>query len=108
MNNIRNCLFRYTPDESFVATNVFNYEISDVLNYKICNTGGKYGTTTVTILIHEGNVSPNAQDDTVQTPLDTTVDINAAANNSDSNNNLDLEFCTMTSGPASGSVVVDD
>jgi len=100
VNNIGNCVFRYTPDEDFVGTDVFNYEI--------CNTGGECDTATVTILVQEGNLPPNARDDAVQTPLDTPVDIDAAANDSDSNNNLDLESCTTTSGPASGSVVVDD
>ncbi len=66
---------RYTPDENYVGTDGFIYEISD----------GKGGTSsaTVSVTIEQVNDAPKAVGDTAATAEDSAVTIDALSNDSD-------------------------
>ena len=97
--NNGNCIFTYAPNNNFVGTDIFTYDI--------CDTDGLCDTATVTIVVALGNVRPNAEDDSAETPKDTPVDIDVADNDSDPNNNLDDRSCTALSNVSNGSISND-
>ena len=89
--------FTYTPDENFSGT--------DSLTYKICDLEGLCDSATVTIDITSVNDGPVANDDSASTPEDTPVTINASANDSDVDGNLDPSSASVISGPSNGTLV---
>ncbi|PXF59701.1 MAG: hypothetical protein C4B58_02450 [Deltaproteobacteria bacterium] len=89
--------FTYTPDENFNGTDSFEY--------KVCDTDNLCDTATVDIDVIPVNDPPVALDDSAGTDEDTPVDINAAANDSDVDGNLDSSTAEVVSGPSNGTVV---
>ena len=88
--------FTYTPDANFNGADSFEYTISD-------GNGGT-DTATVNITVDAVNDAPVAIDDAVSTAEDTLVTINAAANDTDVDNNLDPTTATVATAPANGIV----
>ncbi|MCG3209027.1 MAG: hypothetical protein FOGNACKC_02643 [Anaerolineae bacterium] len=89
--------FTYTPtDPEFSGTDSFTY--------KICDTDGLCDEATINITVTPVNDPPVADDDSATTDENTAVDINAAANDSDVDGNLDPTTATVISGPANGTV----
>jgi len=85
--------FTYTPDANFNGTDSFSYEI--------CDTDGLCDSAAVTINVLEVvpvNSTPVVNDDSESTPEDTPVSINAIANDTDPDGNLN---------PSSTSIVID-
>jgi len=65
----------YTPANGFVGTDTFTYTIND--------GNGNSVTATVTVVVTAVNKDPIAVDDSASTPLNTSVTINVAANDTD-------------------------
>jgi len=89
--------FSYDPDPDFNGTDSFEYEI--------CDTDGLCDTATVTIDVTPVNDPPIANNDSATTLEDTAVTIDAAANDTDLDGNLDPASATVTNAPANGTVV---
>ncbi|MCY9879266.1 cadherin-like domain-containing protein [Vibrio natriegens] len=90
----------YTPDPNFFGTDSFTYEICDT--DRLCDTA----TVTITVLeVVPVNTPPAANDDINTTPEDTAVTINATANDTDAEGNLNPASATVTNVPADGSVI---
>ncbi|MFK8031357.1 MAG: Ig-like domain-containing protein, partial [Gammaproteobacteria bacterium] len=92
----------YTPDADANGTDSFTYTVFD-------NDGGQSNTATVTLTIAAQNDAPVAANDLVNTPEDTPVVINAAANDSDVDEGDSVIGSTLTlvSTPDDGDVSVD-
>jgi hypothetical protein len=88
--------FTYTPDPNFNGIDSFAYQV--------CDTDGSCDTATVTVAVAALNDPPVANDDSATTPEDTAVTINATANDSDVDNNLDPSTAAVVSGPSNGQV----
>jgi hypothetical protein len=86
----------YTPDPDFNGSDSFVYEI--------CDTIGSCDTATVSITVTPVNDPPVANPDSASTSEDTPVTIDATANDTDVDGNLDPTTTSVTSGPTSGSV----
>ena len=99
-------IFAYTPNENFNG--------SDSFTYTICDTGQDGDSTTeaddlcdsagVNVQIQPVNDVPVAMDDTAATDEDTAVNINAAANDSDVDGNLDPTSAVLFEGPSNGAL----
>ncbi|MFV9691260.1 MAG: Ig-like domain-containing protein [Desulfobacteria bacterium] len=89
--------FTYTPAENFNGTDSFVYQV--------CDTGGLCDTATVNVNVNPVNDPPVALNDSASTDEDTAVTINATANDSDVDGNLDPSTATVVSGPSNGTVV---
>ncbi|MEM7345010.1 MAG: Ig-like domain-containing protein [Chloroflexota bacterium] len=88
----------YTPNTGFVGTDSFSYQI--------CDTNNACDTATVTITVLSTNSPPVANPDTARTPQDTSITIDVAANDTDSDGNLDPNSVTVTTAPANGGTVI--
>ncbi|MGB1206883.1 MAG: Ig-like domain-containing protein, partial [Chitinophagales bacterium] len=69
----------YTPEEGFVGTDYFEYEICDA-------TGDNCDITLVTVVVMPdtiNNLPPNAVNDMAETPIDTQIEIDVLANDND-------------------------
>jgi hypothetical protein len=88
--------FTYTPDENFNG--------SDSFMYQVCDTDNLCDTATVTIEVAPVNDPPVAVDDSASTDEDIPVDIDAVANDSDVDDNLDPSTATVVIDPSNGTV----
>jgi uncharacterized repeat protein (TIGR01451 family) len=88
--------FVYTPPLGYTGTVTFTYGASDGQL--------RSNTAVVTIAVETGNNPPVANDDSASTPEDTAVLIDAAANDSDVDGNLDPASAAVTSGPSGGAI----
>ena len=70
----------YTPEPDFYGTDQFTYQISDAY--------GNTSTATVTVTILPPRIPPTANDDTAVTAMDTPVDIDVLANDSNPSNDV--------------------
>ncbi|MBW2475584.1 MAG: tandem-95 repeat protein, partial [Deltaproteobacteria bacterium] len=86
----------YTPDPDFNGTDGFTYSVFD-------GNGGSAGAS-VTITVIAANDAPVANDDVATTPEDVAVTVDAAANDTDVEGNLDPTTAIVVSGAADGSV----
>ncbi len=93
--------FNYTPD--------LNYNGSDGFVYEICDARSVCDTAAVTISINPVNDKPVAGDDEATTSKNTGVTIDADANDSDVDGNIDPTTtntsCATCSEPANGTLV---
>ncbi|MGR9046412.1 MAG: Ig-like domain-containing protein, partial [Gammaproteobacteria bacterium] len=92
--------FSYTPATDFTGQDQFTYEV--------CDTQGVCDTAVVTITVNAqepDNVPPVANPDNVETPEDTPIDIDVAANDSDEDGNLDPSTTNVVTGPNHGTLV---
>ncbi len=87
----------YTPDP--------NYNGEDSFTYTICDPDNACDTATVTITIGALNDPPVANNDSVTTPEDTSVLIDAAANDTDVDGNLDPSTTTVLTSPSHGTLI---
>lgn len=89
--------FTYTPNNNFFGTDTFQYQLTD----------GRGGTdiATVTITVVAQNDIPVANDDTVTTAEDTTLEIDVLVNDSD----VDGDILSISSASAqNGSVSISE
>ena len=86
----------YTPDSDFTGVDTFTYTV--------CDSDGDCDTATVTVVVNALNDPPVANDDSDSTPEDTPVTVDASANDSDIDGNLDPSSASVLSGPSNGSV----
>lgn len=87
-------LLRYTPPTGFSGTDTFNYSIS--------NADGVSDTATVTVEVN--NTQPDANDDFALTQLETPVDIDVLANDSDPNGGS-IDLASFDASSAQGGTV---
>ena len=88
----------YTPDADYNGADSFVYEVSD--------GNGGFDTATVTITINPVNDAPIANDDTVSTDEDTSVNIPVLDNDTDVDGDT-LTVVATYSGPAHGNLVIE-
>ena len=88
--------FRYTPDPDFNGDDVFTYTVADGT--------GLSDNATVTVTVNPVNDPPVANDDSATTDEDTAVTVDAAANDTDVDGNLDPTTAAVVSGASDGSV----
>jgi VCBS repeat-containing protein len=88
--------FSYEPDPGFDGSDTFTYQAYDGNDYS--------NNAVVSIVVQNVNDPPVANDDSVTTAVDTPITIDAAANDSDPDGNLDLTSATVVSGPTDGAV----
>jgi large repetitive protein len=91
----------YTHNGSETTTDTFQYTIKD-------NDGTVSNVATVNVTITAGNDAPVAVNDTAQVAPSGTVNINVAANDTDSDGTLNLTTVTITTQPTSGTVTVNN
>ena len=89
--------FSYSPDGDYAGPDGFSYEACDPS--LLCDTA------VVTVEVLAVNDPPVAVDDSASTPEDTPVLIDAAANDTDVDGNLDPTSAAVTSSPADGAVI---
>lgn len=88
---------KYTPDPDFNG--------EDTFTYTACDADGLCDEATVTVIIGALNDPPVANDDSVSTPEDTAVTIDAVANDSDVDGNLVPGSAVVVIEPANGTVI---
>jgi hypothetical protein len=93
------------PDATVTYTPDLDYTGTDSFDYTVCDSDGSCATATVTVLVAMVNDPPVAVDDSATTTEDTPVTINAVANDSDVDGNLNPASAALVSGPANGTVV---
>jgi hypothetical protein len=93
------------PDGSVTYTPNFNFFGIDSFAYTVCDSDGACATATVTVLVEWTNAPPTAVDDSATTNEDTPVTIDAVANDSDVDGNLNPASAAVVSGPTNGTVV---
>ncbi|MFC1640766.1 Ig-like domain-containing protein [Patescibacteria group bacterium] len=86
----------YTPDAGFLGTDTYEYEV--------CDNDGLCDIALVTIRI---NIPPEAIDDCKMTPMNTPVDIDILANDTDDDGVIVPSTTNVTSPPTDGSVVIN-
>ena len=91
--------YTYTPDDGFTGNDSFTYTISD-------GNGGEDTATVVISVSDAPNQDPDAVDDSETTDYGTPVSGNVLGNDSDPDGD-DLT-ATLATGPANGSVVLND
>jgi len=91
--------FDYTPNADFNGIDIFTYVANDG------GTGPDSKLATVRITVTPVNDPPMAMDDPASTGLGTPVDIDAVANDTDVDGNLDPASANTISGPADGVLV---
>jgi hypothetical protein len=89
----------YTPDPGFSGTDSFTYQV--------CDPEAACDAATVTITVSSGNQPPVARNDRATTDEDTSVVVNALANDDDPDDGLDPTSVQITAAPANGSVSVN-
>ena len=89
--------YTYTPDANYNGTDSFEYMITDV--------DGSTSTATVYITVNPVNDAPIANNDSVTTKKDTTVNVDVISNDSD----VDGDSLTVTGvgDPAHGTAVIN-
>ncbi|NEO44624.1 MAG: tandem-95 repeat protein [Moorea sp. SIO4A3] len=88
----------YTPNDGFTGTDTFTYQVSDPTNPPV--------TATVSVDVTAVNEAPVATDDTASTELNTAVDINVLANDTDAED--DALTVVIDQQGANGTAVVND
>ncbi len=88
----------YTPNLNFNGIDSFTYKVQDA-------GGAVSNIAVVTITVIPVNDAPIAIADLATTPEDTPVVISVLANDTDSDNALDVGSVTVVTGPAHGTVV---
>ena len=88
----------YTPDAGFDGVDSFDYTVSD-------GEGGD-DTGTVTVTVNDGNVAPEAIDDTAATEEDQAVTIDVLANDTDANG--DVLSVSAVGDASNGDVVINN
>jgi hypothetical protein len=81
---------------------------SDSFDYQVCDTEGLCDTATVAIAVIEVvpvNHPPVAADDTVSSDEDISLNINAVANDSDVDGNLNPSSTAVVSAPSNGTLI---
>jgi hypothetical protein len=91
--------FTYTPAPGYIGPDSFSYTI--------CDTGGLCDSAAVSVTVEESNEAPAAAADAAVVAEDGTVLVNAAANDSDADGNLDPSTAVVASPPGNGSVVAN-
>ena len=87
---------RYTPNNDFFGADTINYTISD--------GNGETDSATVSVIVNEVNVAPNAVNDIASMNEDSTTTISVLANDSDSNGDA---LSVVSASSAQGSVAVN-
>ncbi|TWU43841.1 hypothetical protein Q31b_13730 [Novipirellula aureliae] len=85
----------YTPFPSFSGQDSFSYTVADNLGLR----------SEPALVIIDANAKPVARDDSAGTFRDTAIDIDAAINDSDSENDLNLNSIQIVDGPSRGQAV---
>ena len=88
----------YTPNPSFTGNDTFTYQI--------CDTNNACASADVTVTVTATNAPPTPADDTANTPQNTPVTINVAANDTDPDGNLNPTSVSVVSNPSDGSASV--
>lgn len=94
--DIVNNKIEYTPNTDYYGTDTFTYTIDD--------GNGNTSTALVTVNITDINEAPKATDDSLTTPENTSVTINAVENDTDPDN--DALIITSVSNPSNGTVSI--
>ncbi len=92
----------YMPNPDFVGTDYFIYQI--------CNPQNVCDTTLVTIIVqpeNTDNLPPSANNDEATTEVNTPVNIDAANNDTDPNNDP-LTITDIIQAPSNGTVTIED
>ena len=71
--------------DSIQYTPVSKYSGDDTIIYRICDTGNPPLCATALVVISVSNIPPNANNDTLITPVNTSGTVNVIANDSDPN-----------------------
>lgn len=95
-----NNMFRYTPNQNFDGSDSFSYTINDT-------EGSTSNVATVAITVQSVNDAPLANDDSVTTDEDTSVDISLLTNDQDIDGTLDATS-VVTDQPSNGSIQVNN
>ena len=93
VNNVED-IVTYTPDTGFIGTDSFTYTVAD---------DDAIVSNQATVEVFTGNVSPVAEDDSVDTDEDTPVAIDVLDNDSDADGSIDSNTVLITTGPSNGS-----
>ena len=91
----------YTPNTNFFGTDVFTYTVRDT-------EGATSTVATVTISVGAINDNPVASDDSANTTEDEAVAISVTANDSDTENELDIQSVTIEAQGTLGVASVDN
>ena len=89
----------YTPATGFIGL--------DTLLYRVFDATEKSATATVRIDVLPTSDPPHAVDDAAETPEDTPVSIDVAANDTDADGDLDPRSVRILVGPLQGTAEVD-
>jgi len=90
----------YTPNENFLGTDNFTYQISD--------TTGLTGQASVTITVNNLPDPPVAEDDNYSFAEDSTIILNVLLNDHDADNNIDSSLLSIVTYPANGSIEIQN
>ena len=90
----------YTPANNFTGNDSFTYSVKDT-------EGASTLAATVTVTVVPVNDAPLANPDFATTAEETPVSIDVLANDSDSDNALNVNSLSIASGPSNGSAVVE-
>ena len=88
----------YTPAVGFSGQDTFTYTVND-------NLGAASNAATVTVTVNAANTPPVANNDPAVTTVDTLVNINVTANDTDSDGTIDPATVAIVSAPANGAAV---
>lgn len=95
----------YNPDDSFLGTDTIYYTTCNDCEEPKCDNA----FIIIDVLSEIGtNLPPVAADDIVTTPLNTLIDIDILANDSDPDNNIAQMTITIVDQPANGTVIIVD
>ncbi|NET71731.1 MAG: tandem-95 repeat protein, partial [Sphaerospermopsis sp. SIO1G2] len=98
----------YTPNADFIGADSFTYTVREINDDDDSNeiaNGATSNIANVTINVDPINVAPVANDDTVTTDEDTTVEIDVLGNDVDTN--FDISSVQIGSNPNNGTVSVN-
>ena len=95
-----NGTLRYTPDPGWSGTDTFTYTA--------CDADGACDGATVTVDVTDVNDPPVANDDVDSAIWGVPVDIDVAANDTDSDGSLDLGTLSISSAPSDGAATANN
>lgn len=90
----------YTPDADFNGSDSFTYTVDDL-------DGATSNAATVEVIINPVNDTPVAEDDAGDTDVDTAIDIDVVANDSDVDGIVDATTVVVDTAPSDGTVDID-
>lgn len=86
----------YEPDTGFTGVDTFEYQV--------CDTDGLCDSALVTVYVNMPEMPPVALDDTAETLINTPVDIDILANDSDPDGTLDPSTVLIITPPINGTI----